>query len=169
MRILADENIPWWKSMTSAVVFCSIVCCQLGYMIPAKFLGKRVHGMKGQAIGSLAQWLEERCRKERLSLRKAAAKTGLSNNTIADIMKGTHASAETIGKLAHGFGGEGANQRLALEDELLVLAGYRTKRPEGEELSEALAQVMDKARQFDERQLKIMLRFADFISEMRAQ
>ena len=84
-------------------------------------------------------------------------------------MKGTHASAETIRKLAESFGEGGANQRLALEDELLVLAGYRTNRPEGEELTEALAQLMDKARQFDERQLKIMLRFADFLSETRSE
>jgi len=100
--------------------------------------------MEEQVIRSLAQWLEERCRKEGLSLRKAGAKTDLSHSTIGDIIKGTSASPETIRKLAQGFGGEGANQRLALEDRLLVLVGYRTKRPEGEELSEALTQLMDK-------------------------
>ncbi|GAI97860.1 unnamed protein product, partial [marine sediment metagenome] len=75
--------------------------------------------------------LEEKCRREHLSLRQAATKTGLSHATIDDIIKGRHPSPETIQKLARGFGGDG-NRGLALEDRLLVLAGYRR-----EELSQA--------------------------------
>lgn len=78
--------------------------------------------------GKLGQWLEKRCKRERLSLRQAAAKTGLSHATLADIIKGSHPSPETIKKLARGFGGDG-NRMLALEDRLLVLAGYKREEP----------------------------------------
>ncbi|MBA7511341.1 hypothetical protein ES705_03332 [subsurface metagenome] len=116
---------------------------------------------------TLGQWLEDRCKRDRLSLRQAAAKTGLSHVTIAEIMKGGSASAETIRKLAQGFSSDG-QQRLALEDRLLVLAGHRTERPD-EELSEPLAQLMDKAKQFSEPQIKMMLHFADFLTEIEGR
>lgn len=116
---------------------------------------------------TLGQWLEERCKRDRLSLRQAAAKTGLSHVTIAEIMKGGSASAETIKKLAQGFSGDG-QQRLALEDRLLVLAGHRTERPD-EELSEPLAQLMDTAKQLSEPQIKMMLHFADFLTEIEGR
>ncbi len=74
------------------------------------------------------------------------------------------ASPETIRKLAQGFSGNG-HQRLALEDHLLELAGYRTERS-GEKLSEPRARLMDKVRQFDEPQLKMMMDFADFLVEI---
>ncbi|GAJ09903.1 unnamed protein product [marine sediment metagenome] len=115
--------------------------------------------------GKLSGWLEERCRREHLSLRQAAGKTGLSHVTIGDIIKGNHPSAETIRKLAQGFGGNGS-QRLALEDQLLVLAGYRTPRHEGEELSVSRATLMDKTRRFSEPQLEMMINFADFLVEI---
>ncbi|GAI83472.1 unnamed protein product [marine sediment metagenome] len=54
-------------------------------------------------------------------------------------------------------------QGLALEDELLILAGYRTERPGGE-LSESMAELMDKARLLNDPQLKIMSHFADFLN-----
>ena len=76
--------------------------------------------MKEQS--SLGQWLEQRCK--RLSLRQAAAKAGLSHQTIASIIAGNRPLPETIEKLAQGFGGNG-KKRLALEDRLFVLAGYR--------------------------------------------
>ncbi|MBA7716842.1 hypothetical protein ES703_125924 [subsurface metagenome] len=41
-------------------------------------------------------------------------------------MKRDRASPETIRKLAAGFGGDGTNERLALEDHLLMLGGHRT-------------------------------------------
>ncbi len=119
--------------------------------------------------GNLAHWLAERCKQECLTVREAAAKTGLSHATIANIISeyyrsGSDASPETIKKLAQGFG-RGDNERLVLEDHLLMLAGYRTVRPE-EELSEPLAQLMDKAKQLNNPQLKIMTRFADFLTEI---
>ncbi|MBA7602287.1 hypothetical protein ES703_09374 [subsurface metagenome] len=115
--------------------------------------------------GSLGRWLQERCKTEQLSLRQAAAKTRLSHATIRDIMNDGRPSPGTIIKLAHGFGGIGTNERLALEDKLLVLAGYRSERPE-EELNELLAQLMDKVRQFNEPQLEMMRSFADFLAEI---
>lgn len=114
---------------------------------------------------NLGIWLKEKCCSEGLSLRQAATKTGLSHATIRDIMKGGSASAESIRKLAHAFGSDGRGG-LALEDKLLVLAGCRTPRPEGEELSEPLARLIDKLSQFDDAQLKIVGRFADFLGEM---
>ncbi len=115
--------------------------------------------------GSLGQWLNQRCKKEHLSLRQAAAKTGVSHATIADIIEGSRPLPETIGKLASTFGGDGPNHRLALEDKLIVLAGYRTERPEGE-ISESMAQLMDKAKKFSEPQFRMMIRFADFLAEL---
>ena len=123
--------------------------------------------MAEQAGGGLGQWLKERCQKERLSLRQAASKTGLSHATIADVISCGRASVETIRKLAGAFGGDG-HQRLALEDELLTLAGYRTERP-NMELAQPMARLLDQLSQFSEPQLKIISRFADFISQMEKE
>ena len=123
--------------------------------------------MEGQNKG-LGQWLEERCKAEHLSLRQAAARSGLSHATIADIMKGTSPSPESIKKLAQAFG-ENGNERLALEDSLLILAGYRTERPEGEDLSQPLARLMDMVANFNEPQLKLMAHFAKFLAEMEKE
>jgi len=73
----------------------------------------------------LGSWLHERCQEEWLSLRQAGAKTGLSHSTIEKIIKGASPSAQAIRKLAQAFS-RGKNERLALEDHLLTLAGYRT-------------------------------------------
>lgn len=117
------------------------------------------NGLKG--------WLEEWCRKEGLSLRAVASRTGLSHTTVADILKSGKASPETVRKLAEAFAEEGGDhQRLALEDKLLVLAGCRSERPE-EALSVPMACLLDRLSQFDEAQLKIMERFADFLNEER--
>jgi len=122
----------------------------------------------GQGEG-LAVWLEERCKKEGLSLRQAARKTGLSHATIADILKGVHPSPETIRKLAEAFSESGDHHRLALEDKLLILVGYRSERPKEKELTEPMARLLDKLSELNEPQLKIMGRFADFISQMEAK
>ncbi|GAH20429.1 unnamed protein product, partial [marine sediment metagenome] len=61
------------------------------------------------------------------------------------------------------------NERLALEDSLLILAGYRTERPEGEDLSQPLARLMDMVANFNEPQLKLMTRFAEFLTEMEKE
>lgn len=119
--------------------------------------------MVEQPIISLGQWLEQMCEREGLSLRKAAVKTGLSHGTIGDIIKGVKPSGETIRKLAHAFGGNG-KRCLVLEDELLILAGYRTGRSD-EELSEPMARLIDRVSEFSESQLKVMSRFADFLAE----
>ena len=115
---------------------------------------------------TLGEWLAEQCRKERLSLRQAGARTGLSHATIRDTINGARAFPETIRKLAQGFSGDGTNGRLALEDHLLVLAGYRTPRPDKEEPSQSLAQLIDRLSQLSEPQLKIIGRFADFLAEV---
>jgi len=122
--------------------------------------------VKDQAKGGLGQWVEEKCREEKLSLRQAAEKTGLSHSTIADVMKGVRPSAETIKKLAQAFSGNGSTHRLILEDRLLVLAGYRTPRPEGDEPSELVAQLLDKLGQFSEPELKLVRHFVNFVAEM---
>ncbi len=117
-----------------------------------------------EAETDLAQWLGGRLRNEHLSLRRAAARTGLSHATIADIIGGNHPSPETIRKLARVFGGDG-EEGLALEDHLLILAGYRTPRPEGEEISIAMATLLDKVGKFSEPRLEMMTGFADFLIE----
>lgn len=119
--------------------------------------------------GGLATWLEERCHKEGLSLRQTATKTGLSHATIADIIRGAKPSSETIKKLAEAFSGNGGHHRLALEDKLLILAGYRSERPEEKELTEPMARLLDRLSDFNEPQLKVMGRFADFISQLRVK
>lgn len=121
-----------------------------------------------QSTGGLGEWLKQRCEKERLSLRQAATKTGVSHSTIRDIINGGSASAETIKKLAHGFGSDGKGE-LALEDKLLVLAGYRTQRPDAEELTEPMACLLEKLSHFSEAQLNIVGRFADFLADMEAE
>ena len=78
---------------------------------------------------SLGQWLKERCETEGLSLRQAAARVGVSHGTIAKIMDGASPSPHTIRRLVRAFALEDA-ERLALEDQLLILAGYRTPRPD---------------------------------------
>lgn len=120
----------------------------------------------GCSENGLGQWLEAKCKTGHLSLRQAAARIGISHTTIEGIINGGHTSRETLRKLISTFGGDGPRQRLALEDELLVLAGYRTERPKGEELSEPLAQLIDKASKFSEAQLKMMLHFVEFLTEI---
>ena len=115
--------------------------------------------------GGLGGWLEERCKGEGLSLRQAATKTGLSHATIAEIINGGQPSAETIRKLAVAFSDGDGHHRQALEDTLLILSGYRSERTEGD-LSEPVSRLLDKLSRFSEPQLKVMERFADFISEM---
>lgn len=118
--------------------------------------------MKKQS--KLSEWLEEKLKCGHLSLRQAGVRTGLSHATIGDIRKGVRPNPETIRKLAQGFGGGGA-----LEDHLFTLAGYRTPRPEGENTSEAWAHLTDKISRLSEPQLKIMVRFADFLRKIEGE
>ncbi len=113
----------------------------------------------------LGEWVEEKCLEEKLSLRQAAAKTGLSHATIGDLINGGKPSSETIKKLAVAFSGNGDQHRQSLEDTLLTLSGYRSERTDGD-LSEPMARLMDRLSRFSDTQLKVMERFADFITEM---
>lgn len=117
----------------------------------------------------MGSWREDRCRKEGLSLCEAATKIGLSHATIGDIMKSSRACPETIRKLAQTFSQSGGHHRFALEDKLLTLAGYRSKRPQQQDISETLARLMDIVSEFSEANLKIMVWFAEFIAEIEAK
>lgn len=127
--------------------------------------GEEERKMQGQ--GRLGKWLLEICQQQGLSLRQAGVRVGLSHGTIRDIINGAHPLPATIKKLARAFGGNG-RQRLALEDKLLTLAGCRTERP-SEKLTELLAQLMDKVKGFNELQIKMMVRFADFLVEIEGK
>lgn len=116
---------------------------------------------------TISKWLSDICQRERLSLREAAAKTGLSHATIKDILGGdTHPNPETIKKLARAFAEGGTNEYLALEDYLLVLAGYRTGRLQGE-TTQPMARLLDKLDELNEREVEIMARFAEFLIQLR--
>lgn len=119
-----------------------------------------------EQASSIGRWLNEACRSEKLSLRQAADKTGLSHATIRDIMNGSSTSPETIRKLAKAFSESGDHQKLALEDHLLVLAGHRTPRPEEKELSQPMAQLMDVVSDFSESQLKLLRAFAIYLTQL---
>ena len=117
------------------------------------------------SLKTLGAWLEKKCQEEHLSYRKVGEKAGVSHATIADIIKGNRPSAATVKKLAEAFSGDGGHQRVALEDFLLSLCGYRSEGEEGE-ISEPLARLMDKLSGFSETQLEIMERFADFVTKI---
>lgn len=110
----------------------------------------------------LARWLKERCQKDHLSLRQVGEMAGISHSTVHSIFKGGHSSAATVKRLAHAFGGNG-NQQIALEDELLILAGYRTRQ---EHLSQPLAELIDILSHFSEPQLKVVSAFASYLTEV---
>jgi len=123
--------------------------------------------MSQPAKSGLDEWLRKRCEEARLSLREVGTKSGLSHTTIAAVMKNGSASPETIRKLARAFGGNGNHGR-ALEDKLFILAGHRSQPPE-EGLTEPVARLLDKLEKFSEPQLKMMERFADFLSSMEVK
>jgi len=110
----------------------------------------------------LGSWLKERCKNEHLSLRQVGERAGLSHSTVHTIIKGGHASAETVTKLAHAFSGDG-NRKIALEDELLILAGYRTRQ---EHISQPLAELLDIVSPFSESQIKVVSAFATYLTEV---
>ncbi len=116
-------------------------------------------------LSSLGYWLGERCQMEGLSLRKAAARAGVSHATISDIINGGRPSAATVVKLVKAFSGDGQHQKAALEDFLFSLCGYRSDRTEGR-LSEPLARLMDKLSEFSDTQLEIVEHFADFVTKL---
>jgi len=118
---------------------------------------------------SFSEWLGLKMETDRLSLRGAAAMVGISHGTIADILKGVSPAPETIKKLAKAFSNDGEKTRLALEDELLVLAGYRTERKEEGKMNTNLARLMDEVGDFSEPQLRLMTEFAKFLKESEGE
>ncbi len=118
-----------------------------------------------QKQSGLGRWLKERCQQERLSLRQTAARTGLSHGTVEGIIKGASPSPQTIMKLVHAFA-RTENERLALEDHLLMLAGYRTQRASVKELPELVARLLDLVARFNDKKLKLMVDFAEFLTEL---
>lgn len=118
--------------------------------------------MEKQTSG-VGEWLKERCQREGLSLREAGVKTGLSHGTIESVIGGNSPSPETIKKLARAFGGN-SQQGLALEDSLLIMAGYRTER--SGDMSQALGRLIDLVADFDDTRLKLMGDFAEYLERM---
>ncbi len=118
-----------------------------------------------QKQSGLGRWLKERCQQERLSLRQTAARTGLSHGTVEGIIKGASPSPQTMMKLVHAFA-RSENERLALEDHLLMLAGYRTQRASVKELPELVARLLDLVARFNDKKLKLMVDFAEFLTEL---
>ena len=116
-----------------------------------------------QKQSGLGGWLKERCQQERLSLRQAAARTGLSHGTIEGIIKGASPSPQTIRKLVEAFA-KGENERLALEGHLLMLAGYRKQRASVKELPQPVARLLDLVARFNDEKLKLMVNFAEFLA-----
>jgi transcriptional regulator with XRE-family HTH domain len=112
-----------------------------------------------------SKWLEQRCLEECLSLRKLAARAGVSHATVAEVKKSGRPSAATIKKLAAAFSNDGPNQRAALEDYLFTLCGFRSQPPEIK-LSEPLARLVDKMSHYDEEKLQLVEQFADYISRL---
>ena len=118
--------------------------------------------MQNQNFG-IGQWLKETCQRESLSLRQAGAKAGLSHGTIEGIIRGASPAPETLKKLARAFGGDG-QQALALEDSLLILAGYRTER--SGDMSQPLGRLIDLVANFDDAKLKLMADFVEYLTRM---
>lgn len=68
----------------------------------------------------------------------------------------------TVRKLAQAFGGRGINETRALEDELLDLAGLRTRQSY---ISQPLAEMLDIVKGFSEPKLKVVSTFAAYLRD----
>ena len=110
---------------------------------------------------TIQQWLKERCERERLSSRDAGIKCGLSHVTIAEILNGQGVRADTIKKLVQGFATSEA-EKLALEDKLLILAGFRSERSESV-LTEAQATLIETVKLASKAEVEVILSFVDFL------
>jgi len=129
-----------------------------------KYILKGVKNL-ADGVSTLGEWIKAKSDEEGLSLRQVATKVGVSHQTVAGLMNGKKALPKTIKKLAIAFGGDN-HQRIALEDRLLVLAGYRTERPE-EVLSEPMARLLDKLNDLDATELGMVEQFTVFIMTMQ--
>jgi len=110
---------------------------------------------------TLGSWLGQKLKEEHLSLREASEKTGVNHQTINSIIKGNRALADTVVKLACAFAGEG-NERKALTDELLALAGYRIR---GTDISLPMAKLLDIVSDFPEAKILVVIAFAEYLAE----
>lgn len=110
----------------------------------------------------LGKWLKVKCEEERLSLRQVAKKAGINHGTIANLANGKRVLPQTIKLLAHTFGGNG-HHRIALEEKLMYLAGYRIQEPE---INPPLAELLDIAETLSESELKLLNDFAIYIKNM---
>lgn len=115
---------------------------------------------------TLQQWLKGKCKQERLSVRNVGIRCGLSHTTIAEILKGQGVMGSTIKKLAQGFATSEA-EKLALEDKLLILAGFRSERPEESTLTESQAHLIAKVKLAGEAEVEMMLSFASFLKAIK--
>ena len=122
--------------------------------------------MTSTATSGVGVWLEEKCKEKNLSLRQAAELTKVSHTTLASIKNGSRPTAATIKKLADAFNENGPAERVALEDRLLILAGYRSVHPGETQSREPLARLVDKLSQFDDDQLKMIETIIDFCTTM---
>ena len=112
----------------------------------------------------LGKWLEKTCKDRRLSLRQAEKLIGISHSTVNFIIRGHPVQFRTVQKLAKAFS-DGDCHRKALEDKLMVMAGYRHKPIE---VSVAVGQLLDSVEGFSDDEFKILARFADYIVEIRS-
>ena len=128
-------------------------------------VGGRDDGAKSGDLGdlTLAGWLQRKCDEEHLSLRGAGEKIGVSNGTIASVLRGKRPSVDTIDKLAIAFSSNGQYERTSLKDWMLSKCGYRNNNEKGE-MRQPIARLMDKVTNFNDEQLKIMEQFAEFIN-----
>ncbi len=112
----------------------------------------------------LGEWLRLICKERRLSLRQAEKIIGISHSTVNFIMRGHPVNLRTVQKLAKAFG-DGECHRRALEDKLMVMAGFR-QRPI--EVSEAVGRLLDGIGDFSDDEFKILAEFADYLKEIRS-
>ena len=115
----------------------------------------------------LGLWLQKECDRNKLSLRAAGEKTGLSHSTIRDIVNGSIPNPDTIRKLANAFS-DGNQHEQALENKLSILAGHRTEHQVGS-INEPVARLLDIISEFSEQQVMLLVRFADFLDNMEGK
>lgn len=126
--------------------------------------------MNRSARVALGDCLRAKCRTEGWSLRQAGIKTGISHTTMAAIVNGSRSvSAVTVKKLAQAFSASGGHHRGVMEDELLILAGYRPRRPKGQDLSQPQAQLLDAASGLTERQIRLLISLGEFMAELETK
>lgn len=111
-------------------------------------------------VENIADWLTRKGEQEHLSMRQMADQVGVSHATLAQAKKGVHTVA-TVLKIAAGFSKEGTVERTVLEDQLLALCGYRSKKPVLQ-TSEPMVRLIDMLSKLDDEQLRLIEVIIDF-------